>query len=81
MTDSKEGLNETQSSFCGENDALGSSLNTPTGLCSAVALAGRRLNNTLLLLWPQDYDDGYGTAYDDQGYESYDNSYNNQGQK
>ncbi|KAF7223209.1 KH domain-containing, RNA-binding, signal transduction-associated protein 3 [Nothobranchius furzeri] len=27
-----------------------------------------------------DYDDGYGTAYDDQGYESYDNSYNNQGQ-
>uniref|UniRef100_H3D938 KH RNA binding domain containing, signal transduction associated 3 n=1 Tax=Tetraodon nigroviridis TaxID=99883 RepID=H3D938_TETNG len=29
---------------------------------------------------PQDYDDGYGTAYDDQGYESYDNSYNNQGQ-
>ncbi|MED6241356.1 hypothetical protein ATANTOWER_010971, partial [Ataeniobius toweri] len=28
-----------------------------------------------------DYDDGYGTTYDDQGYESYDNSYSNQGQK
>ncbi|XP_061598250.1 KH domain-containing, RNA-binding, signal transduction-associated protein 3 [Cololabis saira] len=27
-----------------------------------------------------DYDDGYGTAYDDQGYESYDNNYSNQGQ-
>nr|XP_061838332.1 KH domain-containing, RNA-binding, signal transduction-associated protein 3-like [Nerophis lumbriciformis]XP_061838333.1 KH domain-containing, RNA-binding, signal transduction-associated protein 3-like [Nerophis lumbriciformis] len=27
-----------------------------------------------------DYDDGYGTAYDDQGYESYDNNYTNQGQ-
>ncbi|XP_036371833.1 KH domain-containing, RNA-binding, signal transduction-associated protein 3 [Megalops cyprinoides] len=27
-----------------------------------------------------EYDDGYGTAYDDQGYDSYDNSYNNQGQ-
>ncbi|CAG5883817.1 unnamed protein product [Menidia menidia] len=27
-----------------------------------------------------EYDDGYGTAYDDQGYESYDNSYSNQGQ-
>ncbi|KAM4629909.1 KH domain-containing, RNA-binding, signal transduction-associated protein 3 isoform 2-T2 [Polymixia lowei] len=28
-----------------------------------------------------EYDDGYGTAYDDQGYESYDNNYSNQGQK
>uniref|UniRef100_A0A3B5ATX3 KH RNA binding domain containing, signal transduction associated 3 n=1 Tax=Stegastes partitus TaxID=144197 RepID=A0A3B5ATX3_9TELE len=28
----------------------------------------------------QEYDDGYGTAYDDQGYESYDNNYTNQGQ-
>uniref|UniRef100_W5M7V1 KH RNA binding domain containing, signal transduction associated 3 n=1 Tax=Lepisosteus oculatus TaxID=7918 RepID=W5M7V1_LEPOC len=28
-----------------------------------------------------EYDDGYGTAYDDQGYDNYDNSYNNQGQK
>ncbi|KAL3983512.1 beta-1,3-N-acetylglucosaminyltransferase 3 [Sarotherodon galilaeus] len=27
-----------------------------------------------------EYDDGYGTAYDDQGYESYDNNYSNQGQ-
>ncbi|XP_041739692.1 KH domain-containing, RNA-binding, signal transduction-associated protein 3 isoform X1 [Coregonus clupeaformis] len=27
-----------------------------------------------------EYDDGYGTAYDDQGYDSYDNSYSNQGQ-
>ncbi|KAG7245234.1 hypothetical protein INR49_023806 [Caranx melampygus] len=27
-------------------------------------------------LW--EYDDGYGTAYDDQGYESYDNNYSNQ---
>ncbi|XP_075305961.1 KH domain-containing, RNA-binding, signal transduction-associated protein 3 isoform X3 [Odontesthes bonariensis] len=27
-----------------------------------------------------EYDDGYGTAYDDQGYESYDNNYTNQGQ-
>ncbi|KAF4100762.1 KH domain-containing, RNA-binding, signal transduction-associated protein 3 isoform X2 [Onychostoma macrolepis] len=25
-----------------------------------------------------EYDDGYGTAYDDQGYDSYDNNYNNQ---
>ncbi|XP_052389337.1 KH domain-containing, RNA-binding, signal transduction-associated protein 3 [Carassius gibelio] len=25
-----------------------------------------------------DYDDGYGTAYDEQGYDSYDNNYNNQ---
>lgn len=57
-----------------------SSLNPPTGLCS-IAPAGCRLNSALLLFWPQDYDDGYGTAYDDQGYESYDNSYNNQGQK
>lgn len=23
----------------------------------------------------QDYDDGYGTAYDEQSYDSYDNSY------
>lgn len=29
----------------------------------------------------QEYDDGYGAAYDDQGFESYDNNYNNQGQK
>uniref|UniRef100_A0A672GE87 KH RNA binding domain containing, signal transduction associated 3 n=1 Tax=Salarias fasciatus TaxID=181472 RepID=A0A672GE87_SALFA len=29
--------------------------------------------------FPKEYDDGYGTAYDDQGYESYDN-YSNQGQ-
>ncbi|MCI4381464.1 hypothetical protein PGIGA_G00252060 [Pangasianodon gigas] len=27
-----------------------------------------------------EYDDGYGTAYDDQGYDSYDNTYSNQGQ-
>eukprot|EP00063_Salmo_salar_P058438 XP_014033273.1 PREDICTED: KH domain-containing, RNA-binding, signal transduction-associated protein 3-like isoform X5 [Salmo salar] len=27
-----------------------------------------------------EYDDGYGTAYDDQGYDSYDTSYSNQGQ-
>ncbi|XP_035284324.1 KH domain-containing, RNA-binding, signal transduction-associated protein 3 isoform X2 [Anguilla anguilla] len=27
-----------------------------------------------------EYDDGYGTAYDDQGYNSYDTSYSNQGQ-
>ncbi|KAI5608129.1 KH domain-containing, RNA-binding, signal transduction-associated protein 3, partial [Silurus asotus] len=27
-----------------------------------------------------EYDDGYGTAYDDQGYDSYDNSYSNQAQ-
>ncbi|XP_061671291.1 KH domain-containing, RNA-binding, signal transduction-associated protein 3 [Syngnathoides biaculeatus] len=27
-----------------------------------------------------DYDAGYGTTYDDQGYESYDNNYSNQGQ-
>ncbi|KAJ3609658.1 hypothetical protein NHX12_024174, partial [Muraenolepis orangiensis] len=27
-----------------------------------------------------EYDDGYGTAYDDQGYESYDNNYSTQGQ-
>ncbi|CAG05983.1 unnamed protein product [Tetraodon nigroviridis] len=37
-----------------------------------------QFHSSALLL---DYDDGYGTAYDDQGYESYDNSYNNQGQK
>lgn len=37
--------------------------------------------NSAVLLSFQDYDDGYGTAYDEQGYESYDNSYNNQGQK
>lgn len=52
-----------------------------TGLCSIVALGGRLVNSAVLLSWPQEYDDGYGTAYDDQGYESYDNSYNNQGQK
>ncbi|KAF3833550.1 hypothetical protein F7725_024754 [Dissostichus mawsoni] len=28
-----------------------------------------------------EYDDGYGTAYDDQGYESYDNNYSTHGQK
>uniref|UniRef100_A0A8C8DLM6 KH RNA binding domain containing, signal transduction associated 3 n=1 Tax=Oryzias sinensis TaxID=183150 RepID=A0A8C8DLM6_9TELE len=28
----------------------------------------------------KEYDDGYGTTYDDQGYESYDNNYSNQGQ-
>ncbi|KAI3358342.1 hypothetical protein L3Q82_014779 [Scortum barcoo] len=28
----------------------------------------------------KEYDDSYGTAYDDQGYESYDNNYSNQGQ-
>uniref|UniRef100_A0A673KA81 Sam68 tyrosine-rich domain-containing protein n=1 Tax=Sinocyclocheilus rhinocerous TaxID=307959 RepID=A0A673KA81_9TELE len=28
--------------------------------------------------FPKEYDDGYGTAYDDQGYDSYDNNYNNQ---
>uniref|UniRef100_A0A3B3XGA9 Sam68 tyrosine-rich domain-containing protein n=1 Tax=Poecilia mexicana TaxID=48701 RepID=A0A3B3XGA9_9TELE len=38
------------------------------------------LTKSILFLLPQDYDDGYGTAYDDQGYESYDNSYSNQGQ-
>lgn len=27
-----------------------------------------------------EYDDGYGTSYDEQGYESYDNNYSNQGQ-
>ncbi|XP_048058956.1 KH domain-containing, RNA-binding, signal transduction-associated protein 3 isoform X2 [Megalobrama amblycephala] len=27
-----------------------------------------------------EYDDGYGTAYDDQGYDSYDNNYSNQAQ-
>ncbi|XP_028820613.1 KH domain-containing, RNA-binding, signal transduction-associated protein 3 [Denticeps clupeoides] len=27
-----------------------------------------------------EYDDGYGTAYDDQGYDSYDNNYSSQGQ-
>uniref|UniRef100_A0A3P9HNK9 KH RNA binding domain containing, signal transduction associated 3 n=1 Tax=Oryzias latipes TaxID=8090 RepID=A0A3P9HNK9_ORYLA len=27
-----------------------------------------------------EYDDSYGTTYDDQGYESYDNNYSNQGQ-
>ncbi|XP_075437937.1 KH domain-containing, RNA-binding, signal transduction-associated protein 3 [Ascaphus truei] len=27
-----------------------------------------------------DYDDGYGTAYDEQSYDSYDNNYNSQGQ-
>ncbi|XP_041102427.1 KH domain-containing, RNA-binding, signal transduction-associated protein 3 [Polyodon spathula] len=27
-----------------------------------------------------EYDDGYGTAYDDQGYDSYDNNYSDQGQ-
>ncbi|XP_058877280.1 KH domain-containing, RNA-binding, signal transduction-associated protein 3-like isoform X1 [Acipenser ruthenus] len=27
-----------------------------------------------------EYDDGYGTAFDDQGYDSYDNNYNDQGQ-
>lgn len=52
-----------------------------TGCCSVVAHAGCLLNNAALLFWPQEYDDGYGTAYDEQGYESYDNSYNNQGQK
>ncbi|KAF6323339.1 KH RNA binding domain containing, signal transduction associated 3 [Rhinolophus ferrumequinum] len=25
--------------------------------------------------FPKDYDDGYGTAYDEQSYDSYDNSY------
>lgn len=35
----------------------------------------------ILCLLLQEYDDGYGTAYDDQGYESYDNNYSNQGQK
>lgn len=35
----------------------------------------------ILSLLLQEYDDGYGTAYDDQGYESYDNNYSNQGQK
>ncbi|XP_039537359.1 KH domain-containing, RNA-binding, signal transduction-associated protein 3 [Pimephales promelas] len=29
----------------------------------------------------QEYDDGYGTAYDDQGYDSYDNNYSNQALK
>lgn len=52
-----------------------------TGLCSIAALGGRLVNSAVLLFWPQEYDDGYGAAYDDQGYESYDNSYNNQGQK
>uniref|UniRef100_A0A8C0JBK7 KH RNA binding domain containing, signal transduction associated 3 n=1 Tax=Chelonoidis abingdonii TaxID=106734 RepID=A0A8C0JBK7_CHEAB len=28
----------------------------------------------------QEYDDGYGTAYDEQGYDSYDNSYSTQAQ-
>lgn len=36
---------------------------------------------TGFFLLPQEYDDGYGTTYDDQGYESYDNNYSNQGQK
>lgn len=35
----------------------------------------------ILSFYLQEYDDGYGTAYDDQGYDSYDNSYSNQGQK
>uniref|UniRef100_A0A3B4B1S1 Uncharacterized protein n=1 Tax=Periophthalmus magnuspinnatus TaxID=409849 RepID=A0A3B4B1S1_9GOBI len=30
--------------------------------------------------FPKEYDDGYGTSYDEQGYESYDNNYSNQGQ-
>ncbi|EMP31264.1 KH domain-containing, RNA-binding, signal transduction-associated protein 3 [Chelonia mydas] len=28
-----------------------------------------------------EYDDGYGTAYDEQGYDSYDNSYSTQAQR
>ncbi|KAM7372851.1 hypothetical protein PAMP_007746 [Pampus punctatissimus] len=34
----------------------------------------------MMFLTVKEYDDGYGTAYDDQGYESYDNNYSNQGQ-
>uniref|UniRef100_A0A674K162 KH RNA binding domain containing, signal transduction associated 3 n=1 Tax=Terrapene triunguis TaxID=2587831 RepID=A0A674K162_9SAUR len=30
--------------------------------------------------FPKEYDDGYGTAYDEQGYDSYDNSYSTQAQ-
>lgn len=44
-------------------------------------LAVPHLTGCILSLFPQEYDDGYGTAYDDQGYESYDNNYSNQGQK
>lgn len=29
----------------------------------------------------QEYDDGYGTAYDEQSYDSYDNSYSTQAQR
>ena len=29
----------------------------------------------------QDYDDGYGTAYDEQSYDSYDNSYSTPAQR
>ncbi|MGH0163243.1 UNVERIFIED_CONTAM: hypothetical protein FKN15_044385 [Acipenser sinensis] len=36
---------------------------------------------TSLLWYTKEYDDGYGTAFDDQGYDSYDNNYNDQGQK
>lgn len=35
----------------------------------------------VVFLLLQEYDDGYGAAYDDQGFETYDNDYNNQGQK
>ncbi|KAF0047576.1 hypothetical protein F2P81_001209 [Scophthalmus maximus] len=45
----------------------------------AYARMGHALEEIKKFLIPE-YDDGYGTAYDDQGYESYDNNYSNQGQ-